>query len=266
MLKIPCNRNDIEIYVLSAGHYFADAGAAMGVLPYKLWGDKIELDPSRRIKLELNCLFVKTKKHNIVVDCGIGDFVTEKQIKIYQPSRFTLLDELSSIGIKASQIDMLVLTHLHFDHAGGVLSQDKELVFKNAKHVIQIDEWETALNPDSLNMAAYHIAEHYKIMERSGVLCLVEGENELSEGVFVEKTLGHCPGMQIVKIKDKDSLIYFCSDAFPLQFHLTPSITSAYDISRKDLHKNKEKILKNLKTYGGKLIFSHEIEKKVCVY
>ena len=297
MQKIQCNRKDIELFVISAGHYFADAGAAMGVLPYKLWSDNIVLDQYRRVKLDLNCLLIKIQcapessskkndfsdKINILVDCGIGNCNSEKLNKIYQPSNSTLINELASVGMSPDQINMVVLTHLHFDHAGGILEKNihdiptvdfnnkrdvvnpnssNKLLFKNAKYLIQKDEWETALNPDSLNMAAYTIIEQYNLLNKSDQIRLIEGEIELYKEIFVEKVDGHSPGMQVLKINDLGEFIYFGSDAFPLQFHLTPSVTSAYDISRKELHKNKEKILKELKSHGGKLIFSHEIEKK----
>ena len=266
MKKITCKRDDIELYVVSTGQYYADAGAAMGVYPYKLWHDKVELDADNCLKMELNCLLIKTGESNILVDCGIGDYVTDRQRKVYKPSKSTLLDELQSVGVSASDINFVVLTHLHFDHAGGLLSPDKEFVFPSAKYIIQLDEWNTAQNPDLYFTASYPLTEHYKMLHDAGNTIIVNGEKEIYKGVSVEKIAGHCPGAQIVKIKDGDNLIYFAGDAFPSSFHLPAPITSAYEMSRIDLYRQKEIILDSLKRQGGKLILSHERENSIVEY
>lgn len=263
MLKIPCLRKDIEVYLISAGHYFTDAGAAMGVLPHKLWYNKIELDDDYCMKMQLNCLLIKSEKFNILIDCGIGDNYSENQKKIFKPGKFILLSELNSVGIDKKDITHIVLTHLHFDHAGGILTSSNEFLFKNSKVIIQKDEWDTALEPDKLNAAAYPLAEHYQFLSSFSNLFIVDGEYEIARNVFVVKTGGHSPGMQIVKILDNESIIYFAGDVFPSGLHLNPTITSAYEISRKDLFIVKENILKDLKKYKGTLILSHEIENPI---
>ena len=262
MIKIKCQRKDIEVFLLSAGHYYADAGAALGVLPYKLWKDKIEYDEFLRVKIGLNCLLIKSDSKNILVDCGIGDYISDRQRKIYNPSESNLLNDLS-VNINNDDIDTVILTHLHFDHAGGILNKEKELLFNKARYIIQEKEWAVALKPDSLNAAAYPLMEHYSALENSGLIYLINGDYEIVKDVHVLKIDGHSPGMQIIKIIDNNQVIYFASDAFPIKEHLTPSITSSYDLSRKDLHKNKENIINDLKKHGGKLVFSHEIENPV---
>jgi glyoxylase-like metal-dependent hydrolase (beta-lactamase superfamily II) len=256
MQKIVTKRSDIEVYLVSAGFYHADAGAAMGVLPYKLWHDKIETDENHCIKMDLHCLLIKTKKHNILVDTGIGEYLTDRLKKIYRPGDFTLVEEIASAGLTANDIDIVIFTHLHFDHAGGILSTDKEMIFPNARYIIQKSEWETATNPDILNSAAYSLKEHYSLI--SDKLILIDGVYEVDNEIFLEKIGGHCPGMQILRIEDESELIYFAGDAFPLKFHLNPTVTSAYDISRVDLCTTKEKIKNDLERTGGKLILSHD--------
>ena len=170
------------------------------------------------------------------------------------------------MGLCGSDIDIMIFTHLHFDHAGGVLSKDKELLFPNAKYIIQKAEWEIAENPDLLNSAAYTLVEHYNALKNSGSIFLVDGEYEVSDGIYVEKIAGHCLGLQVVRINDVENVIYFAGDAFPLSFHLAPPITSAYDISRMELYLQKVRMLANLKEKGGKLILSHEIKEPVVSY
>ena len=258
MQKIQTKRTDIEVYVASAGQYYADAGAAMGVLPYKLWRDKVELDSAHRILMELNCLFIKTAQANILVDCGIGEYLSEKQIKIYSPGKFTLIDELASVGVKKEDIHLIAFTHLHFDHAGGVINKDKKLIFKNAKYIMQKEEWDIAMNPDTLNTASYSIKDQYHALSLSGKVETIKGKYEITSGIFLEKVGGHCPGMQIVKIDDSEGLIVFGGDIFPTHFHLNPSVTSAYDICRVKVCAEKEKIKTEIAQRGGLLIFGHE--------
>ena len=263
MKKIKCKREDLELYVLSAGTYSADAGAAMGVYPYKLWHDKIDVDENYCIRMGLNCLLIKTTETNILVDVGIGDYTSDRQKKIYQPSKSTLLDELKMVGLDKDDVEIIVLTHLHHDHVGGILNEGKEFIFKNAKYIIQRIEFETALNPDPLNIAAYPLFDHYSLLKNIAILELLDGGKEIYNGIWVEKIDGHSHGMQIVKILDEDNLIYCAGDAFPTRFLLPPAITSAYELSRKDLYINKERIMADLKRCGGKLILSHDRDEPI---
>jgi len=214
----------------------------------------------------LNCLLIKTADANILVDVGIGDYTSDRQKKIYNPSKSTLADEINMAGLDADDINVVVFTHLHHDHVGGILNVDKEFVFKNAKYIVQRLEFETALHPDLLNMAAYSLAEHYKMLSENAVVELVDGTKEIYKGIWLEKIDGHSHGMQMVKIVDEDNVIYCAGDAFPTRFLLPPAITSAYELSRKDLYFNKEKIIGDLKKNGGNLVLSHDIEEAVVEF
>jgi glyoxylase-like metal-dependent hydrolase (beta-lactamase superfamily II) len=203
---------------------------------------------------------------NILVDTGIGDYTTDRQKKIYRPSKSTLVQDLNNVGLTEDDINIVVLSHLHHDHAGGILNEEKNLIFRNAKYVIQRIEYETALNPDPLNIAAYSLTEHYKKLSEYATVELIDGSKEIYDNIFVELIEGHSNGMQMVKIIDGDSLIIYAGDAFPSRFHLPPAITSAYELSRKDLYLNKENIIAQLKKHNGKLILSHDREEPVQIF
>jgi glyoxylase-like metal-dependent hydrolase (beta-lactamase superfamily II) len=266
MIQIKCKRDDISLYIVSAGKYNADAGATMGVLPYKLWHDKVKFDENHCLRMNLNCLLIKTPEKNILVDVGIGDFLTDRLKKIYAPSTSTLCDEIKEIGIKPADIDAVVLTHLHFDHAGGLIDSEGKALFINARYFIQQDEWDIAQNPDILNSAAYSLKAQYQMLSDSRKIELIDGDYELYEGVYLHKVAGHCPGMQIVKIKDEGEVVYYAGDLFPLRFHLSSSVTSAYDICRRAVCNTKEMIKKELDSSGGKLILSHEMDEPIVVF
>jgi len=258
MTPITTHRTDISVYIVSAGHYFADAGATMGVLPYKLYCDKIDLDEAHRIKMELPCLLIKTPDQRILVDCGIGEYLPEKLVKIYTPSPFTLIDELQIAGVDRHDIDIVIFTHLHFDHMGGAVLPDRSLTFPKARYLVQKEEWDTAICPDTVNKGSYSLNEHIGLLADSGRVELVDGDVQVFEGVLCEKIGGHSPGFQIVSIVDNESLIVFASDAFPLRFHLNPAVTSAYDICRQRMCEAKVLLKERVERSRGVLILGHE--------
>jgi glyoxylase-like metal-dependent hydrolase (beta-lactamase superfamily II) len=266
MQRIATIRDDIELYLLSAGDYSADVGAAMGVLPYKLWCDKVQIDEFHTLRMRLYCLLLKTSTSLILVDTGIGEYLNDRLKKIYRPSKFILIDEILATGYKPQDINYLVLTHLHFDHVGGIISENKELLFPKAEYIVQTDEWAIARKTDTLNAASYSLTEHYEILEQTKKVKTIEGSFELSPGIFIEKISGHSLGMQIVRIVDDSEVIYFAGDAFPTRFHLNPIVNSAYDISRIDMCRVKENIKNDLTQNGGKLILSHDIEEPIISF
>lgn len=250
----------LKVFLLSAGHYFTDAGAAMGVLPKAIWKKSVDLYENDTIKMELNCLLIQYNNNNILVDTGLGNVLSEKQIKIYRPGPFTLLEQLKSHGLKREDIHHVILTHLHFDHMGGIIHKDfpDELTFPNAYHHVQKREWLTATNPNPLNQAAYPFQEHIRLLSDSIKLDLIDGDTELFPDIILQLVQGHSEGMQIVKINDLGRPLIYAGDLFPSELHLTPSVTSAYEICRKTCYQMKTNIINELKEKKGLLIFDHD--------
>ncbi len=262
-MKIETKNPDIRIYTVKAGDYYTDAGAAMGVLPKAIWKKHLMVDENDTIKMSLNCLLIQNQKCNILVDTGIGNLLTEKQIKIYRPGEFTLLENLKELGLSRYDINHVVLTHLHFDHVGGILHKDfpNELTFPNAYHHIQKKEWLTATNPNELNLAAYSLREHINLLSDSIKLDIIDGDTELFPNIYLQLVQGHSEGMQIIKIMDENHTIYYAGDIIPSELHINPSVTSAYDLCRKTTFAAKVRILKEIKETAGTLIFDHESKK-----
>ena len=254
---------DVSISRVSAGHYFGDAGAAMGVLPKTLWQKFLQPDEKNRIKLALNCFLIKSEGKNVLIDTGIGNKLPEKSQKIYNASEFILLESLNSIDVKPEEIDFVILSHLHFDHAGGVVSLNNgipELTFPNAVHIIQEKEWNTALNPDDLNKPAYNFKSDLALLESSGKFQLVNGDFQVTHEVSVSLTGGHSEGNQIVKIHSGDEFAVFAGDIISMKAHQHPAVTTAYDVSRKDTFAAKNLILNELNQTHGTLLLVHEPE------
>jgi hypothetical protein len=152
----------MQLHQVLAGYYWTDAGAFMGVLPYFIWQDKVELDERHRLKMHLNLLLIQTEGKNILVDTGVGNRLNKRRKEIYNPSDFILPAGLTQLGLSPSDVTDVIMTHLHFDHAGGIISEQEGtdfLTFPKAVFHIQSKEWQMAKQPDKLNQAAYQF-EH----------------------------------------------------------------------------------------------------------
>ncbi len=257
------NFGNFKYFNIDGGYYFSDAGAALGVFPRALWENKISTDFKYRMKFNLNLGLIKSETTQILIDTGIGNRISDKEKKIYNPSEYKLFESLNLLKIKPDEIDYVILTHLHFDHAGGIVSNidgKEKLTFPNAIHIIQKDEWQTAEFPDEVNKAAYNFQKHLALLAEKGNYRLIDGDEEIIPGIILQKAGGHSNGCQIVRMEGEENLAYYAGDIIPSQMHIPLGITSAYDICRKDTVKVKKKILEELVKLNGFLILNHDSE------
>lgn len=253
-----------KIHKIFAGYYWSDGGAFMGVLPYALWSAKSAVDERRRQKLNLNLLLIQSEGRNILVDTGLGNRLSAKQIEIYNPSEFLLPQALGELGLTDNDITDVVMTHLHFDHAGGIVTsfgENDALTFPVARYWIQAGEWDMAKNPDELNRAAYAFEHQLSRLDSLGHIELIEGDKEIAPGVTLIKTGGHTVGSQIVQIDFAEGFYIYAGDIIPTMFHTSPAITSAYDVSRKETFAAKQLIYSRLKERNGCLLLDHDLSK-----
>ena len=251
----------IVLHKIYAGHYWSDGGAMMGVLPWAIWGKSVPTDERRRQQLDLNLLLIMAEERVILVDTGTGNRLSDKQKDIYQPGEFLLPIALSELGLRDVDITDVILTHLHFDHAGGVVTgfgDTDRLTFPHAKHWIQKTEWETAKYPDGLNQAAYAFEHQLALLEQDGDFELIEGDREIYPGVWLKLVGGHSVGCQIVSIAADDGFYIYPSDIIATKFHSSPAITSAYDINRKQTFEAKQYIRETLREKNGYLLLNHD--------
>lgn len=254
----------MKLFKVFAGDYWTDGGAMMGVLPWAIWGKYVPTDERRRKKLSLNLLLIVNQERVILVDTGLGNRLSERQMDIFQPSEFLLPLSLAELGYRDVDITDVIMTHLHFDHAGGLVTafgDGDRLTFPNATIWIQHTEWETAKHPDGLNKAAYDFEYQLALVEESGMLRLIDGSIEIAPGVKVDKVGGHSVGSQIVEIETEDGFWIYPGDIIPTMFHSSPAITSAYDVCRKDTFRAKQQIFKALKERNGILLLDHDNDK-----
>jgi glyoxylase-like metal-dependent hydrolase (beta-lactamase superfamily II) len=251
----------IELLQVSAGHYWSDGGAAFGALPKVLWNKTIEADEKNRICFALNLVLIQTADRKILVDTGCGNHLSQKQMKIYSPSEYILFDELKKNNISRFNVTDIILTHLHFDHAGGVVSifdGKPELSFPNAVHYIQEREWEMAKNPDELNQAAYMFEEQLSLLASEGKYILIDGNYQLTPEIELRLTGGHTIGTQIVCCESEGDFAVYAGDIIPSLPHLALPVVSAYDVNREATFKAKKAILHEIKQKKGYLLLNHD--------
>lgn len=250
------------IHKILAGYYWSDGGAFNGVLPYTVWGSHTQTDERRRQRLNLNLLLIQIPGRNMLVDTGLGNRLSDKQIDIYRPSEFLLPAALNALGISNTDITDVIMTHLHFDHAGGIVTDvgsHSALTFPEAKYWIQQREWEMAKNPDELNRAAYAFPQQLALLEAEGAYELVNGEVEIAPGISIIETGGHSVGSQIVQCDLPEGFYIYAGDIVPTMFHTRLAVTSAYDVSRKDTVAAKKLIYARLRAREGHLLLDHDL-------
>jgi glyoxylase-like metal-dependent hydrolase (beta-lactamase superfamily II) len=262
---------DYQICPIPTGIFGLDGGAMFGTVPKVLWEKAIPPDDKNRIPMEARGLLLKGKNKNILIDCGNGhDFVAKygeklgtKFATMYNVSGDgpNLLKSLSHHGLKPEDITDVVLTHLHFDHAGGSTTEKNgELVptFPNANYYVQKANLENAKQPNIREKASYFPA-NYEPLIKAGKLKLVEGDVEnLLPGISVIVSNGHTVGHQSVKISDgKDSLIY-CGDLIPTSAHVRLAWVMGYDLQPLVLIGEKERVLAKAADEHWYLYFEHD--------
>jgi len=253
----------ISLHKVLAGVYWSDAGALLGVLPYSIWSKNVATDERHRLNMALNLLLIQTDTRNILVDTGLGNRITDKIRRIYNPSAFQLPVSLSELGLKDTDITDVVMTHLHFDHAGGIVTgfgSIDALTFPKAIYHIQKEEWEIAKTPDGLNRAAYSYEEQLSLLDNTGKIELIEGDFDMGEGVFLKKVGGHSLGSQIIEIDSPDGFHIYAGDIIATKFHLMPHVCSSYDINRQQTYETKLYIYNKLRERKGFLLLDHDLE------
>ncbi|HEV2398449.1 MAG TPA: MBL fold metallo-hydrolase [Candidatus Sulfotelmatobacter sp.] len=189
---------DFELGVFSDGTYPLDGGAFFGVIPKVMWSRKVASDDKNYVTAGLNSLLIRTGKQTVLVETGMGNKLSERMRKFYgQPAQ--LLDNLSAAGIAPEDIDIVINSHLHFDHCGWNTVRDKggKIVptFPKAKYYAPEAEWQYARKPSERDAISY-IPENYDPLVESGQMTLLKGGEGIVPGISVKTLRGHTAGMQ----------------------------------------------------------------------
>jgi glyoxylase-like metal-dependent hydrolase (beta-lactamase superfamily II) len=253
------NLGDFELSVVSDGTYFLDAGSYFGVVPKTMWSKKVTADDQNRIDAGLNSLLIRTGEKNILVETGIGNKLSEKLAHIYkQPAK--LLDNLHAIGVAPEDIDIVINTHLHFDHCGwNTVRRGEQVVatFPKATYYVQEEEWEHGrlqLERDAIS----YMSPNYDPLIESGQMILLDGDCELLPGISVKVFPGHTAHMQAVIVESGGKKACYISDLIPTSMHLDLTWVMAFDVLPLETIESRKKYYAQAVPERWLTVFTHD--------
>ena len=257
---------NVSVRVVRAGWFRPDAGVFFGVVPRPLWNRFVETDERGRMRCRLNLLLVEAGGKRILVETGTGVRMTEKDRDIKGVEGGDPVAALRAVGEDSGTIDFVVLSHLHYDHAGGMLGADDRPAFPNARYVVQRDEVEAA-HGDELRLQGVMETEQLDAVRVTGQLAEVNGEVELVEGVRVIRTGGHTRGSQAVllgverpqgRAGDPTGRAIFWGDLIPTRWQVPVRWTSANDDYPIDAVEVRGELLARAAAEGWSCYFTHD--------
>ena len=257
---------EFELTIVSGGTMRSDGGTMFGVIPRAMWSQVCAPDENNLVLMETNCLLVRTSDSLGLIDTGYGDKAPEKiRRRGVLEDGAPLTRNLKAVGVSPDEIDWLILTHLHFDHAGGVTTfgDDGQLrcVFTNARHFVQKLEWEDAVSGRSELAGAYSPAD-FVPAEQAGLLTLVDESQEILPGISVRRTDGHTRGHQLVSLTSGGQTVVYVGDVSPMAPHVRAFWTMSYDQYPLTTRQTKPEILGAIADQGHIVIFPHEPTEK----
>jgi glyoxylase-like metal-dependent hydrolase (beta-lactamase superfamily II) len=221
---------DFELTAISDGTYHLDGGGMFGVVPRSLWERKVKPEGNNLVPLGLNSVVVRTGKQTVLVETGVGNKLSERMIKIYgQPAE--LLDRLADAGVAPEDVDIVINSHLHFDHCGwNTIRQGDKIAatFPKAKYYVQEGEWKHA-HEHQRDRVSY-ITENYDPLVESGQMTLLRGDAEIVPGISVRVYPGHTRDMQAIMVQSGGKTACYISDLIPTSAHLDLNWVMSYDL------------------------------------
>jgi glyoxylase-like metal-dependent hydrolase (beta-lactamase superfamily II) len=252
---------DIEVLPIHGGNFYLDGGAMFGVVPKTLWEKKAPADERNRIRLAAHSLLARAAGKNILVETGNGTKWEPKLRNIYGIQEGDpLRDALARVGVTAEKVDMVINTHLHFDHAGGntrMVDGCDVPTFPNAQYVVQRGELEHAMNPTERERASY-FADRFVPVTNARQWRLVDGDVEIVPGVSVVRIPGHNADIQAVKISGGHRAVIFVADMLPTRHHLPLAWMPGYDLYPLQTLETKRKRIAEIVAQGWIVAFGHD--------
>lgn len=260
----------ITAYSIEGNRQMLDGGSMFGNAPRAVWEKWISVDDRGRIPLACRSLLIRTENANILFETGIGAFFEPKlsdRFGVQSPDKHLLLENLNAIGLKPEDITHVVLSHLHFDHAGGLLPLYKDLkdnnslVFPNAEIIVGKEAYQRALNPHPRDKASFPSVLIEAIKSHSNKRVLEpETTDILIDGVKIEFFIsdGHTPGQMLSRIQGENSQIIFCGDLIPGRHWVHLPITMGYDRFPEKLIDEKQKLYEENKSKNTWYFFTHD--------
>lgn len=255
-----------RVTVLHDGTIALDGGAMFGVVPRVVWEKKDPPDERNRVTLGLNVALIESGGKRVLVDTGMGDRWSEKEVRMYGIDRSTtLIGGLRARGLAPEDIDVVVNTHLHFDHAGGNTRREGGRVvptFPRARYVVQRGEWEDARHPHERSRASYREDDFVPVAE-AAQLDLIDGETEVAPGVRAVPVGGHTTHHQMVVVQNGGETLVVPTDLLPTVSHLPLPFVMGYDLFPVATLEAKRHLLDAAVEGGWRILFYHDARTPV---
>lgn len=250
-----------KLFFLNDGVFSLDCGALFGIVPKIIWEKLVNADELNRCEITINPLLVKTPEYHVLFDPGLGDKYSEKQRFIYNIKKEkSVVDSLIEINLKPEDIDIVIATHMHFDHigAGTKVNDQGEIVptFPNARYYFQQGEWEDASNTDERTKATY-FKENFMPLQEHGLVELIDGDVQILPQIRVEKTGGHTKHHQMVIIESDGKTAVYPGDILPSTFHLPIPYIMALDLYPVEAMEAKRKLYQRAINGNWLIIIDH---------
>jgi glyoxylase-like metal-dependent hydrolase (beta-lactamase superfamily II) len=250
---------DFELTIVTDGLYVSDGGAFFGVVPKVLWQKKVKADESNRIHAGLNSVLVRTGKQNILIETGIGNKLSEKVKSFYEPKEL-LLENLHVAGIAPEDIDIVINSHLHFDHCGWntVYKNGRAVAtFPKARYYVQEGDWRHGSMQLERDRVSY-ISDNYDPLISSGQMTLLNGAADIAPGISVAVYPGHTLHLQAIFIRSGGQTACYISDLIPATWHLDLTWVMAYDLFPLETIENRKRYYKEALAQNWLTIFTHD--------
>ncbi len=254
-----------SVDILSDGALLLDGGASFGQVPRAQWEVLVKPDRKNRIRMGLNCLLIQAQGTNILVDTGAGSKRLGKYRDQYGLNGNKLTKGLKAHTLTPRDIDVVLLTHLHFDHAGGCTKLDRSgnavPVFTKARYMVQAGAWEEANEQNERSRGAYD-EDDFVPLHDAGMLDLIDGDQEIAPGVRVKVTGGHSAGHQVVLLEAGSERIAYLGDLIPTPLHLPLRNIAAFDRTPDETLEEKRELLEMAASSGWLLVFGHALTQR----
>jgi glyoxylase-like metal-dependent hydrolase (beta-lactamase superfamily II) len=251
---------DFELSIFSDGTYPLDGGAFFGVVPKVMWSKKVTADEGNYVAAGLNSLLIRTGDETVLVETGMGNKLSERMIKFYgQPAK--LLDQLAAGGVAPNDIDIVVNTHLHFDHCGWntVRDQNGKIVptFPRAKYYCPEGEWQYARHPSERDAISY-LPDNYDPLVASGQMTLLKGGEDIVPGISVKIFPGHTAHMMAVMVQSGGKTACYISDLIPTTAHIDITWGMGFDLYPLETIESKKRYYAQAIAEKWLTVFTHD--------
>ena len=253
---------DLEFHIIGDGTFRLDGGAMFGVIPRPLWERACPPDNRNRILMAMHSLLIRSAGKLILVETGAGDKWDAKRRDIYAFEGTRLPEQIAARGVRPEEVDIVVNTHLHFDHCGWntrVVNGRAVPTFPNAKYVVQAGELEHARHATERDQASY-LPDNFEPIAAANQWQLIDRDTEIAPGVELVRMPGHTRDMMCVRLSGGGQTAMFLADLVPTSAHLPPAWIMGFDLYPMTTLENKKKLLPEIARKGWLALFGHDVK------